>query len=297
MFKTSAIGGIVLKCAFFSALALPACASIVIPSSEWGGQTGQVFANVPNFYGNPICNLSSSISTCSESIASNLPPQFPNYNVGTASGSVTASLDANGAHLTALASSSGEGSTTTTGTAYFYDTETNNTAAPEQFQITFHLDATLFTRSSAVAQLQLDFRTGYNGDYNFFQKQLNYGGSGTYDFINQDYTTPLQTIAPNSSLYWSIVLNGTAVESSVAGAQYLGGLPYAFIDAGNTLSMTSFSVFDAQGNPLPTSALASTAGFDYNNVTTAPEPASAALFAGPAILLALCARKRRKREL
>jgi hypothetical protein len=69
------------------------------------------------------------------------------------------------------------------------------------------------------------------------------------------------------------------------------------MDAGNTLSFTGISVFDAQGNPVTDSGLTSYAGFDYTHSSTseAPEPASLALFAGT-VLLALGLKKRLPRE-
>jgi hypothetical protein len=85
-------------------------------------------------------------------------------------------------------------------------------------------------------------------------------------------------------------LDGNVLAEALPNVQYLGGYAQTFLDAGNTLSMTRFSLFDASGNPLPQSALASGSGYDYTSNTDAPEPASAFLFACAGMLLALASR-------
>jgi hypothetical protein len=289
--KTSAIHQILVKFALLSAIVLPASASIIIPPNEWGSGIGHVSADVYNYHGPTDCYLSPSVSTCTEDIASNLPPGFLNSPNGTSSGTVSASVDANGAHVYVAGGASGLGFTTVTGSAGISDTVYNPTATAAQFQLTFHLDGSLFTRSSAVDLLQLDFNQG-----TLFQRQLNYGGAGTYDFINQNFTTSVQTVAANSYLNWSIVLSTTVAVQSDPNAQYVAGFPFGAVDAGNTLSLTGISVMDAQGNPLTSSGLTSYSGLDYSTSSSSatPEPASAELFGGACILLVLGGYRRAK---
>jgi hypothetical protein len=291
MLHVSVVKRIALKFAIFSACALPVYAGYLIPSIEWGSGTGQVSNNVNNYSGPTSCSLSPSASTCTESIASNQPPNFLHNPDGSSSGTISASVDGSGAHLYAEAGVSGQADTTVAGYASFYDTVYNPTASAKQFQLTFHLDATLFTRSSTVDQLQLDFSGG-----NLFQTQLNYGGAGTYSFIDQDFTTAIQTVAANSSRNWQVILSTTVVTDSQGGTQYLAGLPTGYVDAGNTLSFTAISVFDAQGNPVSSSGLTSYAGFDYSTSSTSatPEPASAGLLAIAAVALMMAGGKLRK---
>jgi hypothetical protein len=291
MYKTTARTRLGLTFALLSAFALPAGAGLIIPSVEWGSGVGEVAANVYNYTGSTTCDLSSSISTCTKSIASNTPPNFLNSPNGTSSGTISASVDAAGAHLYASAGASGQGDTTVTGYAQIYDTVYNHTASAAQYQLTFHLDATLFTRSSAVDLLQLSLNNS-----TLFQDQLNYGGAGTYDFIDRDFTTQIFTVAANSYQNWSLVLSTTVAVDSAAGVQYLAGLPAGSVDAGNTLSLTAISIFDAQGNPLTSSGLTSYAGFDYSmsSSSATPEPATAALFAAGTLLLALRRGKMRR---
>ncbi len=266
-----------LTIAVLSAFAIHAQAGYVIPSIEWGAGTGSVSDNVYNYSGSTTCNLTPSQSTCTKSIASNQPPGFLNSPNGTASGTISASVDASGAHLYAEAGVSGQADATVTGYASFYDTVYNPTSTAKQVQFTFHLDATMFTRSSAVNLLQLDFAGG-----TLFQQQMGYGGAGTYNYVNQDFTTPLLTVAANSLRNWNIVLSTTVVADSQANAQYLAGLPTGFTDAGNTLSFTGIGVFDAQGNAINASGLTSYAGFDYTTSSSAasvaaPEPGCSGL--------------------
>jgi hypothetical protein len=291
LLKPKVVNCIVLKFALLSAFALPMYAGYIIPSVEWGSGSGTVVDEVNNYSGPFSCNVTASTAnTCTESIASNQPPNFLHQPDGTASGTVSASTDANGAHLYAEAGTSGTASAQVTGYAQIYDTIYNNTNTAAKVQLTFHLDGSLYTRSSAVAFLDLEFNNA-----SLFQAQQNYGGAGTYDFFDQDVTTALITVAANSHFNWNLVLSTSVTASSDAAAQYLAGLPTGTTDAGNTLSFTGISVFDAQGNPVASSGLTSYAGFDYTHSSTsaAPEPASLELFAG-AVLLALGVKKRLK---
>jgi hypothetical protein len=293
MYKTRVVRQIGMKFALLLSFALPGYAGIIIPPIEWGSGIGDVFANVYNYNGTTNCDLGPSVSTCAKSIASNLPPGFMNSPNGTASGTVSASTDANGTHLYASAGASGLGWTTVTGSAQIYDTVYNPTASAAQFQLTFHLDGSLFTRSSAIAQLNVAFN-----NMTLFQGMLNYGGAGTYDFINQNFTTAVQTVAANSYENWNLVLSTTVAASSDPSNVAIGGLPFAAMDASNTLSLSAITITDAQGNPLTASGLTSYAGLDYSssNSSAAPEPASAGLFGGTCILLVL-GRYRRAKEI
>ena len=145
-----------VKFALLLALALPLFANMAIPSSEWGSGTGQVDANVPNYTGPFLCNVSALASVCTVSIGSNDTPQFPDFNVGTASGTVSSSVDANGGHLTLSTSGSGESDTTVTGSVQFGNTITNNTSSP--FAAT--RSRSIWTRSSThKAALSLNSNT------------------------------------------------------------------------------------------------------------------------------------------
>lgn len=282
----------VWKLALLAMFALPAHSALVIPPNQWGGGVGQVFADVPNYHGPAFCLLSVSVTSCSENVASNLTPgPVGDQNIGTATSMGSASVDANGAHMVLTASSSGEGNVDSKASIGFGDTLTNTTGVTEYYQLSFHLDASFFARSSASETFDLDFSPLY-GDVNLASESQITGGSGTYNFINQDFTTPLEAIPANSYTFWQIGLTGEVLESSAAGLQYLAGLPSTYIDAGNTLSVVSYSVMDAGGNPLSASAFTSYAGFDINSVQSVPEPATGALLAGAALIFGIVARKR-----
>jgi hypothetical protein len=271
---------------------LPAFAGFVIPSAEWGTGLGTVYDNIFNYSGPFMCSLTPSVNTCTKSISSNV--SGPPSNIGSASGTISAYTDVKGAHLYAEAGVSGQANNDITGQAYFGDTVYNNTGTAKQVQFTFHLDASLYSLSSVVDLLNLTFNNG-----SLFQAQLGPGGAGTYDFINQDFTTPVLTVAANSLVNWSLVLSTEVVASSSSSATYLAGLPTGYTDAGNTLSFTGISVFDAQGNPTGNSGLTSYAGFDYSSsstsVSTAPEPATMGLCMSAGFGLLLIGRKRRRR--
>lgn len=292
MRNTTALNHGALNLALFFTFAVPAFAGFIIPSAEWGPGLGSVNLTVYNYSGPSGCALTASASTCSLTIASNQPPDFLNSPNGAATGTVSASTDSLGAHLYTETGVSGYSSTTVTGKASFSDTVYNPTGSAAKVQFTFHLDATLFTRSSAGDFLQLDFNQG-----TLFQTQLGYGAAGTYSYVNQDITTPVLTVAANSLTNWSLVLSATLGADSSAGAQYLAGTPTGFVDAGNTLSFTGISVTDAAGNPLDTSGLTSYAGFDYthsatSSVSPVPEPATMSLAAGACVLFALLGKRK-----
>ena len=281
------------KLALLPLFTLPAFAGFIIPQSEWGTGQGTVYDNIYNYSGPFTCSLTPSLSTCTESIASNQPPGFLNSPNGTASGTVSASTDAKGIHLYAEAGVSGQANNDITGSASIYDTVYNNTSTAKQVQYTFHLDALMYSLSTVNDFLGLTFNQG-----NLYQKQLTVGGAGTYYSVNQDFTTPVLTVAANSYVNWSLVLSTEIVASSIAGAQYPAGLPTGYIDASNTLSFTGISVFDAQGNPTANSGLTSWAGFDYSTSSTsaaaAPEPATFGLMGCAGLMVVLVATRRRK---
>lgn len=272
--------------ALLSALTLPAFAGFIIPSAEWGAGGGNVYDNIYNYHGPFTCTLNSSANTCTQSIASNLPPDFLHNPNGTASGTVSASTDSKGAHLYIESGVSGQANTDVTGYASLYDTVYNNTGTAKKLQFTFHVDASLYSLSTSSDFLSLDFN-----NQNLFQAQLANGGAGTYDIVNQDFLSPILTVGANSYVNWSLVLSGEVVVSSIAGATYLAGYPTGTVDAGNTLSFTGISVYDALGNPISNSGLTSYAGFDYstsstsNSSATAPEPATVALAASALLFL------------
>lgn len=120
-----------------------------------------------------------------------------------------------------------------------------------------------------------------------FKQSLKLGGAGTYNFIDQTITRPLQAVGPHSSVPWFIDLNGHLVVYTDPTLTCIAGLPQGFIDAGNTLSIVGFSVFDATGKPLPQSALGSMNGYDYTRNATAPEPASFFLLCRAGALLSI----------
>jgi hypothetical protein len=281
------------KLALLSAITLPAFAGFIIPSAEWGTGIGTVYDNIANYQGPFTCSLSASVNTCTQSIASNLPPDSSNSPNGTANGTASAYTDSKGAHLYLESGVSGQADTDVTGRASIYDTVYNNTGTVAKVQFTFHLDATLYSVSTASSFLSLDFN-----NQNIFQAQVANGGAGTYDFVNQNFTTPLLTVGANSYVNWSLVLSGEEVVSSNAATTYLAGYPTGFVGAANTLSFTGIAVSDAAGNPISNSGLTSYAGFDYSTSSTsastaAPEPATLVLTAASAGLLLLL-RPRRK---
>ena len=274
-----------LKIALLAAFTLPAYAGLIIPSSLWGGGSGTVYSNVPNYHGPSLCYLNASVTQCSENISSNLPPPsnpFLDQNTGMANSFGEAIIDAAGAHLLLSGSATGEGNIETTAYVAFGDQIINNTSAPEFYQIGVHVDATLFVRASGSVTFSA---TGVNTLYQ------GAGGFGTYQYVNQD-SILTGTIAPNSSAYWNVVMQGDVQVSSSPSTLALYGLPSAFVDAGNTLSVTSYSVMDAGGNPVQASDATSASGFALNSISSVPEPASALLFASAALFLALAGKGR-----
>ncbi len=173
-----------------------------IPTVQWGSGDGYASVDVPNYNGPSICytGYTAGNPNCAISIASNQPINPLTPGTGTSYGSLSAFVDAKGAHVTESASGSGNSGEEVKADAASGDTEVNNSSVAEQFQITFHLDAELYSLSSAVDQLSLTFYNVYAGN-TIFSAAQNQGGAGTYDFIDQDITTPMITVAAHLSMY------------------------------------------------------------------------------------------------
>ncbi len=281
----------IARVALLVTAALPAFGGYIIPVSQRGAGLASLTLNIPNYTdpgGQSSCSLSTSGSAtgCTLSIISNDRPSYLVPQTGTSSGTLSAYTDAKGGHIVESGSGSGSSQENATAQVSFGDTEVNNTSSAEKFQITFHLDAEFYTLSTAFEQIQLTYFEGFN-QVQIFSQMQNGGGSGIYTYIHQDITTPIVTVAANSSFSWSIDMTGTLFAESASGTIYPAGLPQGLLDAGNTLSMTQFSVFDLSGNALPQSALTSSNGFDYTSSANAPEPASLGLAAAGLAMVAL----------
>lgn len=270
--------------------AVPMYAGLVVPQSQWGNTQGGISMLIQNYTGPSDFSIGTSgPSTVTATIASNhAPNSLTPYN-GQTTGTVTSYVDQNGAHVYAEGSATGEASVSITAHSGFSDTLYNNNNYAVQFQLGFHLDATLYTMSSARDTIGLNFyQNGYFLE-NFVSDQI-LNGAGTYDIINQNFVTQTYTIAPNSSFIWGIDLAAFVGVSSRGDRTYLAGVPYGYLDALNTLSLSSMQAFDTDGNQLSNSVLTSGSGFQYS-ATAAPEPATW-IFSGSALTALLLLRRR-----
>ncbi len=274
-------------------LAVPGQAGLAVPPGSWGNTQGGISILIQNFSGvSDWVITQGGPSTVIGSAASNNPPNSLTPYNGQGGGKVTSYVDQNGAHIYAEGSATGESSTAITAHSGFSDTLTNNNNFDVQFQLTFHLDATLYTNSSARDTLALNFYwNGFIADSYLNDQILN--GAGTLDVINQDFISQTYTIAPNSTFTWGIEMAAFVGVSSKANRTYLAGLPFGYLDALNTLTVTNLQTYDALGAGISNNALSSGSGFQYSGAAT-PEPATW-LATGPVLAIALILRRRARR--
>jgi hypothetical protein len=291
------------KLVLLCVLGVPAYGGLIVPPSQWGSgnATGHAYVQVPNYIA-PIpnshttnCFLTASVSTCSLGINSNVPPDgnpYHDQNSGTSDAYVHATVDGAGAHLKLTADGSGESSASVDGYVGFGDYVTNTTGSTAEFQLGLHLDAFVYGLEAQYVTFSAGFSEP-NGGLFLGQASLYNTGAGAQYSVSQDFLTELVSVAPNSTVYWSVSMSGTLAVASTPNTQYLAGLPYGYVDAGNTLSVTSFAAFDPGGNPIPVSTFSSADGFDYStSATTTPEPGTMSMFCITLGCLALAARKR-----
>jgi hypothetical protein len=303
MFTLPATRRIGYKLVLLCVLGVPAYGGLIVPASQWGSAnaTGHAYVQVPNYIA-PIpnshttnCFLTATVSACNLSIGTNVQPDgnpYHDQNSGTSSASVHALVDGAGAHLKLTADGTGESSASVDGSVFFGDTVTNTTTAAAQFQLGIHLDAVVYGLEAEYVTFSAGFGEPNGGLY-LGQASFYNTGAGAQYSVDQNFLTEFVSVAPNSSVYWSVIMSGTLAVASSPNVQYLVGTPYGYVNAGNTLSLTSFSAFDPGGNPLPASTFSSANGFDYStSATTTPEPGSMGMLCVGLVFLRLAVKKR-----
>jgi hypothetical protein len=303
MFTLPATKKIRYKLVLLCVLGVPAYGGLIVPGSQWGSgnATGHAYVQAPNYIA-PIpnshttnCFLNATVSTCNLGIASNVAPDgnpYHDQNTGTSDAYVHAVVDGAGAHLKLTADGTGESSASVDGSVFFGDYVTNTTASTAQYQLGLHLDAFVYGLEAGYVTFGAGFSEP-NGGFYLGQASFYNTGAGAQYSVSQDFLTELVSVAPNSTSYWSVSMSGTLAVASSPNVQYLVGTPYGYVNAGNTLSITSFSAFDAGGNPIPVSTFSSADGFDYSASTSAaPEPGSMGMLCIGLGCVGLAVRKR-----
>jgi len=212
-----------------------------------------------------------------------------------ADGQVLSYTDSAGIHVLTYALTAGDAQTTASASDGFFDEVTNNSGITAQFDLTFHVDATLTSNFNGVSRLGIEVASanpacvagGYCLSDNQSLQNWNYQEENDNSTsINQDFVTvPFVLGAGQSTVY--------VLDLSAFSFGYNGG--EAATDAQNTLTITGFTGMDMDGNPLPASDFSSADGANYSSIDTsaAPEPA-AFLLAGTGLIMVGLRRRRRK---
>ena len=195
--------------ALLSATTATAQASIFVPAGACITETGSVQRSISNYINpypkinpNPLyCALSAIQNSCDLFLASNQPPPSNPYldqGIGQGSGKLTSTVDSLGGHLYMAVSGAGTGGAQATGMVAFGDDLMNNSNSDLQFQYSFHVDASIFSRSSTAGYFQISY---YNpvGGVEPLPLSFGYGGAGTYTTVNQNFTSAKLTVRAHTT--------------------------------------------------------------------------------------------------
>jgi hypothetical protein len=256
-------------------------ANIILPASQWGPGALNIALNVAYNQGTlPVGQYSCVTGFGSGNTGSSC--QITDTGTGTSTGIASAYNDVNGIHVYAEVDSAGAESSTAEAFSAFTDTITNLSGVTANFQVGFNVDGSLVDNGGASSFLFVDVWNGYaystiqDDETGVQYQEFRLTGSNPTATlpINQNFLTNSVTLAPGASYTFSISMDAYAATSQGSGPSLDNAS--AITDAANTLTLTTFSATDSDGNPLPVSDFSSSSGVDYSGVS-APEPSTLSL--------------------
>lgn len=301
-------------CLLVEGLAAGTVVYLPFPSDQWGTQNYSVMLSAPGTGSYQCSGSSGSPDGCTVGRVGTSGSASDSAN-----GSALAYNDQNGIHVSVTAGSSenalsfwdGQPYTYADSKAdgYFWDTLTNDSGQTATIQIGFHVDGQLTIGpgtqvgltggANDYATLDMYLWDGVNGAnetnseswFNSVSSPNIYSSNRSLS-IDQDYLTHTVTLTPGAYYSFAIEIAAEAWTETEGDGYTLS----ATSDASNTLSITSFSAFDPQGNPLPAGDFSSQQDINYGQFDSSgtPEPAPCGLLA--LSIGALLVRARRSRH-
>jgi hypothetical protein len=211
-----------------------------------------------------------------------------------AAGQVLSYTDSAGIHVLTNALTEGDAQTTASASDLFYDEITNNSGTTAQFDLTFHVDATVTSNANGYSSLGVEVASNYPScfassecpyDYTELQNWSYVEENDNSTSVNQNFLTVPFTLGAGQSTVYLLVLSAYSLG-------YNGGT--AATNAQNTLTVTGFTAADMYGNALPASDFSSADGANYSSIDTSSTPEPTALLLTGTGLIMVGFRRRRK---
>jgi hypothetical protein len=206
-----------------------------------------------------------------------------------AAGQVLSYTDSVGIHVLTNALTAGDAQTTASASDAFYDEITNTSGMTAQFDLTFHVDATVTSNINGYSSLGIlvgsdnPVCVAYSDclyEYSTLQNWNYVEENDNSTSVNQDFVTVPFVLGAGQSTVFVLKLSAYSLG-------YNGGA--AATNAQNTLTITGFTGSDMYGNPLPAADFLSADGANYSSIDTlaasaTPEP-GALLLAGAGLIM------------
>lgn len=274
-------------------------AGLSLPATSFGPGHGNLNAGVPNVWGPPnveTCTFGAGVwgpnhglDHCTAQAASNSFTDPNDTRSGTASATGQAFIDVHGLHAYSAVSGVGSVYPTADVNASAGDGIWNRSGQTLSFSVQFHVDGLLTAKGNAGTFLEVLQTSPGKADIPLWSAMLPWGTNAQIPLDLNLSTQPL-TLAPGAWAGWGLKLHAYSWAASANGGPILQEA-LASTNAGHTLSFTSISLTDLNGQAVDPSVLQSQYGWTYT--AAVPEASSAAMSLAGLLILGLKLRRRR----